>query len=193
MEEKSIYEILRKNRSYRRFYEEKSISKENLYSLVELARLSPSGANRQALRFCVINDTVMNEKVFSTLRWAGYLKDWDGPRIGERPSAYIIIVSEQQNSTAHDEGIAAQSILIGATYQNLGGCILGNIDREQLAKELGLDEKFNIKLVIALGYPKENVVITDIKEGEDIKYYRDEQGNHYVPKILLEDLLININ
>ena len=85
-----------KNRSYRRFNENKKISQEELVELVELARLSPSGSNLQPLKYYLSYETDNNSQVFSTLRWAGYLKDWDGPESGERPSGYIVMLGDSK-------------------------------------------------------------------------------------------------
>ena len=81
-------------RSYRRFYEDVRISDEELKGLVDLARMTASTANSQALKFKVVNSPEENALVFPTLGWAGALPQWDGPEEGERPGAYIIIVED---------------------------------------------------------------------------------------------------
>lgn len=185
-------DIVKKNRSYRRFFGDVVLSKEDLTELVGLARLVPSGANAQVLKYFISNDKDTNAKIFETLGWAGYLKEWDGPVEGERPSAYIIMLSDLSlgKERKHDEGIAAQTIMLGAVEKGYGGCILGNVNREKLAANIGLDnEKYHIELVLALGKPKEEVVIETF-DG-DIKYYRDENQVHHVPKRTLDELIIN--
>ena len=134
-----------------------------------------------------------NGKVFQTLHWAGALLDWDGPKEGERPSAYIIILCDQTlgKNKMTDDGIAAQTILLGAVEKGLGGCILGNVDRKKLAEVLQIDmERFTIDLVLALGKPKETIVLTELPENGDTRYYRDKEQVHYVPKRSLEDLIL---
>ena len=185
-----IKEVVLKNRSYRRFYQEKEISIDTLKELVDVGRNTPSGANKQPLRYKLVCSKEENVKVFECLRWAGYYKDWDGPVEGERPSAYIIMLSENQGNTQWDEGIAGQTILLAATEKNLGGCFIGNIDRDKLTKNMEIADNYTIKLVIALGYPKEEVIIDTIDANGDIKYYRDENQIHHVPKICLKDVLI---
>jgi len=186
-------ELIVKNRSYRRFYGDKKITKETLLSLVDYARLTPSGANRQALKYIVSSESAVNSAIYTTLGWAGYLSDWDGPSEQERPTAYITIVQDKNNKmvTAADQGIAAQSILLGAVEMGLGGCIIGNIKREQLLTILNIPEQYEILLVIAIGKPKEVVVIDEIHMGDSIKYWRDEEQVHHVPKIRLEDVVLN--
>lgn len=190
---KVIKELVLKNRSYRRFYQEKSIERDTLKELVDLARLSPSGANKQTLRFILSNSEEVNDKISKCIFWAGYYKDWDGPEEGEKPSAYIVVVRDTTfgNGTVQDEGIAVQSILLGAVEKGFGGCIIANIDRKHLRESIVLDEKYEISLVVALGYPKEEVVVETIDKSGDVKYWRDERQVHHVPKRTLDELILN--
>lgn len=187
-----LKELILKNRSYRRFYEEENIDNSTLADLVDLARLSASGANKQPLKYITSTNREINEKIFSCLAWAAYLKDWDGPEKGERPNAYIIILGDKNISTSFgcDHGIATQSILLGAVEKGYGGCIIGSIKKEDLSRLLMIPDQFEILLVIALGKPKEKVIIEEISSDGDIKYYRDVNGIHHVPKRKLEDIII---
>ena len=163
---------------------------EILKELVDLARLSPSGSNRQSLKF-VLSAGEHNEKIFSCLSWAGHLPEWKHPEEGERPAAYIVILNDKElgNVTVDiNTGIAATGILLGAVERGLGGCMFGAVNKGKLAELLSLPENLEIILVIALGKPKETVVLTDIKDG-DIKYYRDENQVHYVPKRKLDEII----
>lgn len=186
-----LMDLIQKNRSYRRFYEEEAISLDTLKELVALARLSATAANLQPLRFYLSNTPQTNDNIFETLGWAGYLKDWPGPEEGERPSAYIVILKDKRINKAPtiDEGIAAQSILLGAVEKGLGGCMLANVKRFKLKEVLMIDSEFDIQLVIALGKPKETVVVEDIKGNESIVYWRDSDSVHHVPKRSLDDIL----
>lgn len=186
-----LKELVMKNRSYRRFYQNKVIGNEQLKELINIGRLTASGANRQPVRYILSNEAEKNKKIFSCLKWAGYLEDWDGPDEGEKPSAYIVMVEPNGVNASHDEGIIGQTILLAAVEQGLGGCFLANIDRKMLREALKIDDKYDIKLVIALGYPKEEVVLEEVSETDDIKYYRDEEKIHHVPKIRLDDLILD--
>lgn len=187
-----LKELIVKNRSYRRFYEAEKIHQETLLTLVDYARLSATGANKQTLRYMISFKQEDNAKIYTTLAWAGYLSDWSGPVPGERPSGYIIILQDNNNKmvSAMDPGIAAQSILLGAAEMGLGGCMVGNIQRDKLREQLQLEDQYEILLVIALGKPKETVVIDEIDAGGDIKYWRDENQVHHVPKIKREDIVL---
>lgn len=187
-----LKDLVLKNRSYRRFYQDEKINEKTLLELVEFARLSSSGRNIQALKYILSCDEDMNEKIFRNIRWAGYLKEWDGPKEGEKPSAYIVMVldTDLTKSCYWDHGIAAQSILLGATEKDLGGCMFGSIDKKSLRKDIDIDDKFEILMVIALGKTKEIVVLEELGLDEDIKYYRDEKNVHHVPKRKLSDIII---
>jgi nitroreductase len=187
-----LKDLVRNNRSYRRFHQDAAIDCNTLRELVDLARLSASGANRQPLKYMLSCDIETNARIFPTLSWAGYLKDWPGPGEGERPAAYIIILGDTsiQQGFGVDHGIAAQSILLGATERGLGGCIIASIDKANLSTALDIPERFQLLLVLALGKPKETVQIDAVGPEGDIKYWRDEQGIHHVPKRALDDIIL---
>jgi nitroreductase len=187
-----LKDLILRNRSYRRFYQEVPISLETLKELVDLARLSASAANRQPLKYILSNSPEMNARIFPYLAWAGYLKDWGGPKEGEKPSAYIVVLGDKTITQIFgcDHGIAAQSILLGAVEKGLGGCIIGSVRRSELSQELNIPEQYEILHVIALGKPKEQVVIEPVEDG-NIKYWRDEQGIHHVPKRSLDDIILS--
>ena len=187
-----IEDLIAKNRSYRRFYEEEKIEPETLRGLVGLARLSASGANIQPLKYILSCDPSGNKQIFPCTIWAGYLKDWPGPGEGERPTGYIIILGDKDiaQSFGVDHGIAAQSILLGAVERGLGGCMIGSIHREKLREALDIPEHLEILLIVALGKPKEKVVIETVGADGDIKYYRDAEGAHHVPKRSLDELIV---
>lgn len=187
-----LKDLVLKNRSYRRFDEGHAIEMETLRELVDLARCSASGANRQPLKYVLSNQPERNAAIFPTLAWAGYLKDWPGPDEGERPSAYVVILLDKEisNNPFCDHGIAAQSILLGAAERGLGGCMIASIQRETLAQALGLTERYEILLVLALGKPVEQVVLEPAGPDGEIRYWRDERQVHHVPKRALEEIIL---
>jgi nitroreductase len=187
-----VDDLIRRNRSYRRFQQDVPVGIDTLKELVDLARLSPSGGNRQPLKFALSCNPARNALIFPHLRWAGYLKDWGGPAEGERPAAYILILGDTEISQSFgcDHGIACQSILLGAVDRGLGGCILGSIDRDQLRQTLQIPPRYEILLVIALGKPREKVVIETVGPDGDVKYWRDSQSVHHVPKRTLDSIIV---
>lgn len=188
-----IRQLVMRNRSYRRFHESKVITRQTLRELVDLARLSPSAANLQNLRFWLVESGSLCELVFPCLKWANYLKDWEGPQFGERPSAYILVLAPHNVTKFHyyDCGIACQSMLLGATDWGMGGCMIASMDRERLKRDLELPENIEIMLAVALGYPAEEVVIDTINNDGNIEYWRDERDRHHVPKLDLNTLILN--
>ncbi len=186
-------ELITRCRSYRRFDESYRIDHELLIKLIGYARLSASAANRQPLKYLIYNSPEDCERIFPCTAWAGYLPDWPGPEPGERPAAYIIILGDRTitESFGIDPGIAAQTIMLGAVEAGLGGCMIASIEKEQLRNELKIPQTYEILLVIALGKPVEKVVIEDIKN-DDVKYWRDENRVHHVPKRPLNELILKL-
>ncbi|MFC1829742.1 nitroreductase family protein, partial [Thermodesulfobacteriota bacterium] len=139
-----IEDLIRKNRSCRRFYQDHPVSIDMLKELIDLARLSGSAANLQPLRYILSVNAEKNARIFSCLGWAGYLKGWPGPEEGERPSGYIIILADIEKATEYigcDYGIAGQSIMLGARERGLAGCMLGSIKRRKLKDILNIPDK----------------------------------------------------
>ena len=188
-----LKELVLKNRSYRRFNQSKPIDKGTLLEFVDLARNTPSGRNLQTLKYFISADPTTNAKIFPTLSWAGYLKDWDGPIEGERPTGYIVILEDALigKNLVHDQGIAAQTILLAAVEKGLGGCMIYSVKRKDLSEILNIPAHLEVVLVLALGVPVEKVVIDPITADGDIKYWRDEAKIHHVPKRNLKDIVIN--
>jgi nitroreductase len=187
-----IADLIRKNRSTRRFVEDHPIEEETLRELVDLARLSASGSNRQPLKYALSCDAAKNAAIFPHLAWAGFLKDWPGPAEGERPAAYIIVLGDRSISKTFgcDHGIAAQSILLGAVERGLGGCMIGSVKRSELSRALGIPDRFEILLVLALGNPREEIVLEEVGPDGGFKYWRDDRGIHHVPKRSLEEIIL---
>jgi nitroreductase len=188
-------DLVAKNRSYRRFFQDHNVSLDTLRQLVAIARLSPSANNLQPLKYFLSANRDQNALIFSYLAWATQLKDWRGPEEGERPSAYIIILGDKRLKPTFgyghvDHGIAAQTILLGAIELGLGGVIIGSFRKDELTQKLGLIPELEILLVLALGKPKEEVVIEPLGEGGSTAYWRDNEQRHHVPKRALEDLIV---
>ncbi len=187
-----LEELVHLNRSYRRYHEAEDVPVETLRGLVNLARLSPSRGNLQPLRYILCSGADRTAKVFPHLRWAAYLPDWHGPAEGERPPAYIVIVGDTEVTRFFgcEHGIAAQSILLGAVEAGLGGCLFADVEWSGLRRDLGLDERYELLLVVAVGKPRETVLIDRMRSHRDFRYWRDATGNHHVPKRPLDELIL---
>jgi len=181
-----IKDLVVKNRSYRRFYQETVIELDTLKELVDLARLSASAGNRQALKYMLSNNPTRNALIYPNIRMDG------NPPEGERPSAYIIILEDTTIKLllACDYGIAAQTIHLGAVEKGLGGCMIGNINRDGLRKALEIPSQYEILLVLALGKPKERMVISTVGQDGATQQWWDNDRVRHVPKRSLDDIIV---
>ena len=184
--------LVQHSRSFRRFDQSARILPSTLRELADLMRLSPSGGNKQPLKYILITSEEACAKVFPQLRWAAYLKDWDGPEEGEHPTAYVIVLGDTAiaKDFGVDPGIAMQTLLLGAVEKGYGGCMLANILREELRTALEIPAQFEILFVVALGKPVEKVVVDPLGEDGDIKYWRDAKQIHHLPKRTLSELIV---
>lgn len=187
-----IADLVAKNRSYRRFKQTPAVTRKDLESFVDVARVTSSGGNLQPLAYYLSSEAPTNALIFATLKWAGYIRDWEGPGENERPTAYLVLLRDNDITTNYmiDHGIAGETIRLAAIEKGFGSCILGSIDRKKLRADLGIAAKFEILVVIALGTPGEQVVMEPVTDG-DIKYHRDAAGVMHVPKRALKDILVN--
>ena len=187
-----IADLIKANRTCRRFDEQHRITPATLLELIDLARLSASAGNLQPLKYILSCAPATNAKIFECLKWAYYLKDWPGPEPGERPAAYLVMMNDTRISKALDcdHGIAAQSILLGAREKGLAGCMLAAVNRPKLSIVLNIPKPLEIKLVLAIGKPKETIVIDTLGAEGDIRYWRDDDLTHHVPKRRLEDIVV---
>lgn len=188
-----IKDLVKIDRSYRRFYENEKISRGTLMELVDCARLTQSAANAQALKYRIVTEQDECDALCSCIVWASALPDWPGPQPGERPSAYIAVCSDLniRKNNLWDEGIALEAIMLCAAEKGYGGCAIANFNKEAVYEALGIDkEKYCADLLLALGKPHETVEIVPVPDNGNTCYYRDANGVHCVPKRALEDILI---
>ena len=185
-------DLVLRNRSYRKFYNDKKVSVDQLKHLIDLARITPSSKNRQPLKYILVTKENEVNMVADQLKWARFLKDWDGPNDNEKPPTYIIILLDKNiNIQADiDAGIAAQTILLGAVEEQLGGCIIRSVNRDVISHHFNLPTQLEIIQVIAIGYPNQKVELTIPEEASSVNYYEDSNAIHYVPKRKLEDIII---
>ncbi len=182
-------DLIARARSYRRFDASYAIGEETIRALLEAARLTPSGANRQIVRYFPIVDPDGTAFMRAHSRWAAYLSDWGGPGEKECPTAWILLLSPASSESPKlDLGITAEAIVLAATARDLGACIFLSIEREAIAARFGIGEDMRIELAIALGKPSETVLISDVKDGS-IRYFRDGEDRHVVPKRSLDELI----
>ena len=188
-------DLILKNRSYRGYDESRLVSREELLDFVDCARLSASSVNRQPFKYYLACTKGACEKIQPLTGWARALPEKGLPYPGHRPTAFIVICQETEwdaDLTRYrtDVGIAAQSMLFCAVEKGLGGIMIGNFSPAKISEALALPEHIVPLLIVAFGKPDETVVLTEAAPGENLKYYRDENDVHYVPKRRLEDIVI---
>lgn len=185
-----LLDLVKRARSYRRYDPTKPLSKDDLKAFVEAARLTPSAGNLQRLRYLAVTEKSEVLTLTKEVKWAGYLSDWDGPADSEAPAAYLILLSPESSGVSQiDVGIAAETILLAAAEAGVGGCMILNFPREALTERYKLASNYKIELVISLGVPAEKVEIETMKEG-NVRYYRDENDVHHVPKRALSEVFL---
>lgn len=184
-----VYDIVLKRRSVRRF-KQKPIPMDTLKKLVNAARVAPSAANLQPLKYIIINKKNLVKEVFTTLKWAAYIAPKGNPPEGQRPVAYTVVLADTKISKKGyeiDVGTAVENIVLVACDKGIGTCLIASIDKKRLRNLLSIPLHLEIVLVIALGLPNEYPVMEEMTD--TIKYWRDKSGVHHVPKRRLEDIL----
>ena len=131
----------------------------------------------------------LRSKIFSSLAWAAYLKPPWSPAEYERPTAYIVIlVNEEINADyKRDVGLAAENIMLAAEDEEIGSCMFLNVNRKKVREILYIPKGKIIDSVIALGYKAETSVVEELKDS--VKYWRDGRQVLHVPKRKLEDVV----
>ncbi len=181
------------NRSYRAFVPNVRIPEERVRAWIDLARRCPSARNAQPLKYAVVTDEETCARILPHTAWAGSL-GIKLPPDGHAPVAYVVVCHDTTVSTVNhfslmDVGICAQTILLAATEEGFGGCMIGSFKADAVREILSLPENLTPLLTIALGKPDETVVLTEAADGAT-RYYRDENNVHYVPKRPLDEIIL---
>ena len=191
-----IKDLVFNNRSCRGYDQEYHFTRNEMEEYIKCARLCPSSGNVQPLKYYIAYENPYVKEIQNLTHWAGLLPKVELPHVGKGPTAFIIIcqdmlVNSNLNRFQKDVGIVAQTMLLLATEQGLGGCMIGDFQGGDLKKFLGIDENIQPLLVVALGKPDEEIVLTEVGADGKTAYYRDEKDIHYVPKRAIETELLN--
>ncbi len=189
-----LKDLVVKNRSYRGYDGNFAISREQIEEFLEIARFAASSRNSQPLKYYISCTPERNAEILALTKWAALLPNENLPHPGHAPTAYVVICQDVdlfQRILSVDVGLTAQTILLAAVEQGLGGCMIGAFNKPEISKLLKLPENIQPQLIVAIGKPDENIILTEVKEDNNIDYYRDAEGNHYVPKRPLKDMLLN--
>lgn len=191
-----LIDIIHARRTVRAFKQD-PIPAQTLTELVDAARVSPAAANLQPLQYVVVTEPELREQLFDCLKWAAYLAPVGTPGPGQRPTAYVVVTSradcEPPVGHQYDAGAAIQTILLLAVARGLGGCWIKSVNYPRVKSLLGLPEGVEVDSVVALGVPAEEPQRVDLAPGQEgkevIRYWRDDQGRHFVPKRALSQVL----
>lgn len=192
----NFLEMNMKNRSYRGFDESYEVTKKDLEDLVNLTRFAPASVNIQPMKYYLSWTKETNSIIQPLTKWARQLQHLNLPYPGHRPTGFIVILHDKNVAPnvarfSKDVGIAAQTIALGAVEKGLNVCMIGNFSPEQVREALNLPDNFEVVLIVAVGKGDENIILTDLKDGENSAYYRDDNDVQYVPKRKLDDIIVN--
>lgn len=185
----SLGTLLRRNRSYRGFDKSCPVTQAQLRRIAEVCTLVPSGRNQQVLRLKLLTRNNGADQMQGLYKLGAALPELHLPFPGTEPEAFIIICSTvDPDKWVHmDVGIAAQSMLLKAVEMGLGGICIGAFNKQALIETFALP--YEPVLMLAIGKPAEKIELLPVHAGEPLKYYR-ENGIHYVPKIVANDLIL---
>lgn len=187
----TLIELLKRNRSYRRFDRSVRPSQELMASWIEGLRYTASARNMQPLKYLLVTDDALCHTLSQSVVWAGYLTEWAGPSENERPTAFVVQLLDTRlaSNARFDEGLQLEALGLMAVESGFGACIFLSFDPKRIAAILDLPEYLTPISIVAIGKPIEEVEIRDVDAEANIRYYRDEEGRHYVPKRKREELI----
>ena len=189
-----LIDLVKKNRSYRGYDHSRKITRDELLAMIEAARLCPSSVNIQPLKYYLANEAPAVDAIQKETKWAKGLPGITLPHPGKEPAAFIVICQDTEidanlSRFQRDVGVVAQTILLTAAEMELGGCMIGNFNAGSVKEALGLNGNIHPLLVVAIGRPDEEIILTEADDGKT-GYYRDAEDRHYVPKRRIEDLIL---
>ncbi|MDD5606448.1 MAG: nitroreductase family protein [Candidatus Pacebacteria bacterium] len=177
----NLRKAIEKRRSIRAF-SQKEIPEKILRFCIDQARFAPSAMNKQPLEYIIVNDR-KREQIFNNIVFGGQVNNKE-----KKPTAYIIVLSNSNinQNPDYDVGLAVQNIVLTAFSQKMGTCILGSINQKAIRSLLNIPFNFEIKLVIALGYPAEKSITQEVESS--FEYYR-KNNILVVPKRKLKNII----
>jgi len=187
-------DLVLQNRSYRGYDNSVKQTRAELMELVDHARLMPAAKNLQPLKYFLAYEKEVVDLIQEHTKWAGLLADLNLPFEGEKPTSFIVVLQDTDIEPAlmqfqKDVGIVAATITLAAAEVGLGCCMIGAYSAAGVKEVMQLPPNLSPVLVIAIGKPNEEIVLTEAEDG-DVAYYRDENNVHYVPKRRLEDIIV---
>ncbi|MBS5946128.1 MAG: nitroreductase family protein [Peptoniphilus harei] len=192
----NLENLLEWRRSYRKFDENKLISKDDIGEILNSIKFASCANNRQYLRFISVENKDKVLEIFDNTKWAASLPNNMGrPKEGERPVYFIAILSNDDKKLRFngiDEGLVISNLTLVAAEKGIGSCIIGSVNDKKMREILNYEDNYSCEVVIAFGYPKVKSTIKEINLEEDQSYYLDDDGNYLVPKYKINDIVRRI-
>ncbi len=187
-----LKQLIDENRSHREFKAGVKIPRERLEAWILNAPHCPAARNLQAIKYMIIDSDEAVAELLPLTFWAASLGKKLPPE-GHGPCAFIVMchdhtIAPPKSFFYMDLGICAQTIMLSATNEGFGGCMIGSASIEAVKALYNLPEHLEPALILGLGAPEDKVVLTT--SAGDVKYYRDENNVHYVPKRTLDEIIL---
>ena len=186
----TVDELLTKSRSHRGYNKNYVVSRAELERIVGICTRIPSGCNQQTLRYFLVTKDNGADRVLPLVKMGAALPELHLPFPGTEPEAFIICcsVTPESKLVDIDLGIALQSMALKAVEMGLNTLMIGAFNREKLRAEFDLP--YDPLMVLAVGKGAEHIELVPTGADAPRAYYRRD-GVHYVPKVRLDELIIN--
>ncbi len=142
-----VFETIQKRKSVRS-YERKQIPREKLEKILEAARIAPSAKNVQPWHFIVVTNEEKKKELSKGI-FAGFLKE----------ASVVIVACGNVKASAEwysvDVSLAVENMILTATSEGLGTCLVGSFGEKQVKVLLGIPENFSVIVLLAIGYAQE--------------------------------------
>lgn len=177
--ETSFYNLAQQRYSCRSYDPSRPVEQEKLQAILEAGRLAPSACNGQPYHVTVCRGEAAKKAAKATMGMGMNRFAKDAPVllvISEEAYVRTAAVGAKLKNNDYrsiDIGILAAYLTAEAAAQGLGSCILGWLDDNALRTLCGLDRA--VRLVITLGYPKEETVPPKKRKDAELLFdYREE-------------------
>ncbi len=186
----SLETMLLKNRSHRAYDQSYEVKRLQLEAIVRVNTLTASARNQQVLRFKLLTRQDGADLLQDKYALGGALPELHLPAPGTEPEAFIVVCStEPENKNIDiDLGISCEAMSLKAIELGLNAIIIRNFNAEAVRTALGLP--YTPLAILAIGKGVDKIKIVEIGEADDHNYYRKD-GIHYVPKVRLDDLILD--
>ena len=163
----TFQEMALNRQSTRNFDANKEVELDKLIRICDIARLAPSACNSQPWKLHIVTKQSLNvDALRKSLQVVGlnkFLKDVDNYIVVEQvfgnTSAKLGSTFGKNDLNSIDLGILTSYITFAAMEEGLGTCILGAFRKDVMQKAMNFSKKQIVRIVVAVGYAKENDVI----------------------------------